>query len=180
MTAQRAIILAAGALTLAATAAPATAQVDDEVVLNIMRECARIDDPTARLACYDNNIRSAGADPRSTVPGDTVVEGSGAPPSSSGPSGFGREDVRTPDRFREAPPGELAEITSRVSSIRQREPGIYAFTLEDGAQWVFTDGVALSYRPPRAGSSVTIQRAAMGSFLMRFDNQPSVRVERIR
>lgn len=180
MTAPRAIILAVGALTLAATAAPATAQVDDEVVLNIMRECARIDDPTARLACYDNNIRSAGANPRNTLPGDTVVEGSGAPLTSSGPSGFGREDVRTPDRFRDAPPGEAAEITSRISSIRQREPGIYAFTLEDGAEWVFTNGVDFGYRPPRAGSSVTIRRAALDSFLMRFDNQPSVRVERIR
>lgn len=181
MTAQRAIILAAGAITLAAGGSPAMAQVADDVVLNIMRECARIDDPTARLACYDNNIRSAGANPRNTVPGETVVEGaSGAPLSSSGVTGFGREDVRTPDRFRDAPPGEVAEITSRISSIRQREPGIYAFTLEDGAQWVFTDGVALSYRPPSAGSSVTIQRAAMGSFLMRFGNQPSVRVERVR
>ena len=51
----RASFLLAGA-TVAVAALPATAQVSDQIVLNIMRECAKIDDATARLACYDNNI----------------------------------------------------------------------------------------------------------------------------
>ena len=48
MTAQRALILLAGTAFLSVAAAPASAQIADDVVLNIMRECARIDDPTAR------------------------------------------------------------------------------------------------------------------------------------
>src|SRR5690606_33645260 len=59
MPTQRAILISAcAAITI--IAAPAAAQVPDNVLINIMRECAKIDDPTARLACYDNNIRSVG------------------------------------------------------------------------------------------------------------------------
>ena len=187
MTAHRATaaILSAAMLSAAALAipaAPAQAQVADDVVLNIMRECARIDDPSARLACYDNNIRSAGGTPRNTVPGEVRVQGGGAPvagvPGVSGPTGFGREDVRTPDRFA-TPAGQLDEITGVIASIRQREPGIYVFTLEDGAEWVFNDTVDMSYNPPRRGSRVEIRRGDVGGYLMRFNNQVSVRVRRI-
>ena len=62
--AHRASLVLAGAAA-AFAAAPATAQVSDQIVVNIMRECAKIDDPTARLACYDNNIRAAGGNPSS-------------------------------------------------------------------------------------------------------------------
>ncbi len=180
MTAQRAAILLAGAAALGAFAIPASAQVSDDIVLEIMRQCARIDDATARLACYDNNIRAAGGNPRNSVPGEMVSPGgSSAPLSNSGPSGFGREDVRTPARF-ETPAGQMSEITARVRRVRERQPGIYLIELEDGAQWLFTDSVSRSYSPPRQGSEVEISRAALGSFLLRFDNQASVRVERIR
>ncbi len=183
MTAHRAKILLAGATALAALSAPASAQVSDEVVLNIMRECARIDDPSARLACYDNNIRAAGANPR-TIPGETVVSGSGAVlsgpsgRSTTGRAGFGAEDIRGPERF-EPRPGELQELTARVADVRQVGVGRYVITLEDGAVWRFADSVPSTYRVPREGSQVEINRASLGSFLMRFNNQQSVRVERV-
>ncbi|GAA0279397.1 hypothetical protein GCM10009127_20640 [Alteraurantiacibacter aestuarii] len=180
MIAHRAAILLAGAATLTVFAIPATAQVNETIVLNIMRECARIDDPTARLACYDNNIRSAGGNPRNTVPGEVVVQGgAGAPLTGGGVAGFGREDVRTPDRF-QTPAGSVDAITATVTDVSQREPGIYLLTLEDGAQWIFSDSVDRSYGPPRRGSEITIQRAAMDSFLMRYNGQRSVRIRRLR
>jgi len=64
--------------------------------------------------------------------------------------------------------------------VRPREPGIYAVTLEDGAEWLFAEGVSSSYRVPRAGSVVEIERGALGSFLMSFDDQTPVPVRRIR
>jgi hypothetical protein len=181
MNAHRAAILLAGAAMFATIHVSASGQVPDDVVLNIMRECARIDDPSARLACYDNNVRNTGASPRNTVPGDTVVQGSGAVlrgPDTTGVSGFGMEDVRTPERF-ESRPGELQELTARVAEIRQVGAGRYVITLEDGAVWRFTDGVPTTYRVPRRGSQVEINRASMGSFLLRFQGQQSVRVERV-
>lgn len=180
MTAHRATILAAATAALLSTAAPATAQVDEGIVLNIMRECARIDDPTARLACYDNNIRSAGAAPRASVPGRMQApSGSGAPLGNEGPRGFGMEDVRTPDRF-QTRAGVVQQIEARVQSIREREPGIYQVTLEDGAEWRFSQSVSRSFRLPRAGSTVEIERGSLGSFLLRFENQAAVPVVRIR
>lgn len=177
----RIIALTAAALPLAMMAAPAAAQVSDDIVLNILRNCAQIDDPTARLACYDNNIVSAGGQARSSVPGEMGVPrgGTGAPLDSRGPSGFGREDIRTPDRF-ETPAGELEELRARVTGVAEQQRGVFLVTLEDGAQWLFSESVPFSYRPPRVGDRVTIDRAALGSFLMTVNNQASVRVSRIR
>lgn len=173
-----ATILAAGAASLLA-GTPAGAQVDQNTAINILRECARIDDATARLACYDNNIRNVGGTARTTVPGQARVQGGAAPVAANSVSGFGAEDVRTPERF-SAPSGELQEIDARITSIRPREPGIYAFTLEDGADWLFAEGVTSSYRVPRAGALIEIERGALGSFLMRFDGQTPVPVRRVR
>ena len=180
MQAFRASALAIGlALPLAAQSLPAQAQVDDSIVLEIMRQCARIDDASARLACYDNNVRSAGAAPaRNTVPGQMAAPqaAQGAPTRGSAVRGFGSEDVRTPERFT----SEASEITSRVSAVSRQQPGIYRLTLEDGAQWQFAEGVPFSYRPPSAGSTVSIERGSLGSFLLTYDNQAVVPVRRIR
>jgi hypothetical protein len=187
----RATILAAGAATLGLAGAPAGAQMDQNTAVNILRECARIDDASARLACYDNNIRNVGGQPRVAVPGQMpVVQGGAAPLQGnsgagvvtsvpSGPSGFGAEAVRTPERFA-TPSDQLQEIDARITSIRPREPGVYAFTLEDGAQWLFAEGVSSSYRVPRVGAIIEIERGALGSFLMRFDGQNPVAVRRTR
>lgn len=185
MTAHRAIVLLAGAALATSSATPAAAQVDESIVLNIMRECARIDDPTARLACYDNNIRTAGGQPRTSIPGQMQVPqgGSAAPLSTAGPAGFGNEDIRRPQRFESPgsnPGGELASLTSRVTRVDPREPGVYLLTLENGAQWLFAESVDRSYRVPRSGDVVEIDRASLGSFLMRHDNQTGIRVQRVR
>lgn len=192
--------LAAGAASLLLGGGPAAAQMDQNTAVSILRECARIDDASARLACYDNNIRNVGGTARATVPGTVQVTGGAAPiaPNSpqgfglptadrpapaqaaNSPQGFGAESVRTPDRFSTAPGGQLQQINARISSIRPREPGVYAFTLEDGAQWLFAEGVSGSYRVPRAGATVEIERGALGSFLMRFDDQTPVPVRRTR
>ena len=183
MKAHSATILAAGAATLVLPGIPAMAQVDDGIVVNIMRECAKIDDPTARLACYDNNIRAAGASPRAAVPGrmQAPQSSAGAPVASNTPQGFGAESVRAPQRV-EAPSssGQVDEISATIASIAQRGPGIYAFTIEGGARWQFAEGVSLSYRVPRVGSTVEIDRGALGGYLMRFDRQEPVPVRRVR
>ncbi|BBC73056.1 conserved hypothetical protein [Altererythrobacter sp. B11] len=183
MTAHRATALLVGAtaaLTLAS--APASAQVSDDIVINILRECAKIDDPGARLACYDNNIRSAGAAPRRTVPGAAPAPaGSATAPVGSGTSGFGSEDVRasSPERFAR-PEGEAERISARVTSVREREPGVYLVGMEDGAQWLFSESVDRFYQPPRKGDTVEIRRAALGSYLMQIGKQAAVRVERVK
>ena len=171
-----ATILAAGA---ALAAAPAEAQMDQNTAVNILRECARIDDASARLACYDNNIRNVGGAARASVPGQMpVVQGGSAPAAAASPRGFGADDVRASTQQRYD--SQLQQIDGQITAIRAREPGIYAFTLEGGAEWQFAEGVSSSYRVPRSGSTVEIERGALGSYLMRFDDQTPVPVRRIR
>jgi len=179
MFAHRATILAAGAASLLLAGAPAGAQMDQATAVNILRECARIDDASARLACYDNNIRNVGGTPRTSVPGQAQVQGGSAPVATNSVSGFGAEDVRTPQRY-SAPAGQLQQVNVRIASVRPREPGVYALTLEDGAEWLFAEGVSPGYRMPRPGALVEIERGGLGSFLMRFDGQVGVPVRRIR
>jgi hypothetical protein len=169
----------------AALPVPAAAQANRDAVLNILVECAKIDDPTSRLACYDNNIRQAGGVARNTVPGSVRAQGGGAvvvpnqQGGGQGPTGFGAESVRTQQRFA-TPEGQVDSIRPKVTAVAAREPGIYLVTVEGGAQWLFTDTVDQRFRLPRVGAIVEIDRAAMDSFLMRVDGQQGIRVRRIR
>jgi hypothetical protein len=180
ITAQRAIVLLSGAA-LAVSAAPAAAQVPPDITLNIMRECAKIDDPTARLACYDNNIRAAGGNPNS-IPGQMArPNGGGAVANPNAPSGFGADDLRTQsvERFNPNRNGP-SEIATTIADARERQPGIYLVTLAGGAQWLFSEGVSQTYRPPRKGDPVRIERGALGSYLMMVGKQAGVKVTRIK
>jgi hypothetical protein len=184
ITAQRAIVLLGG-VALAASASPAAAQVNETIVLNIMRECAKIDDPTARLACYDNNIRAVGGNPNS-IPGQMARPNGGGAVLQGGNSaatGFGADDVvaRSPQRFeRGGLSGGPSEINAKVASVNERQPGIYLVTLQSGAQWLFTESGGSGYRAPRKGDSVELKRGALGSYLIVVNSQTPVRVTRVK
>ena len=185
----RALALAAGASVAALSPSQAAAQVDGGIVLNILRECAKIGDASARLACYDNNIRSAGnVAPQAAGPSQSPAQAGAVPvpqsvppqPAPADPAGFGADSIRTPQARAAATADRVDNINARVTQVSERQPGIYLVELEDGAQWLFNEGVSRSYKVPTSGSSVEIQRAALGSFLLRFDGQQAVRVRRIR
>lgn len=73
----------------------------------------------------------------------------------------------------------ISTVEGVVASASQDGLGNWAVVLEDGAVWVQTDGNALALRP-RPGHRVVITRAALGSFMMRVNNQPGIRVRRVR
>ena len=145
MVVQRVSILALGAAALALPAGPAAAQADRTIVLNIMVECAKIDDPTARLACYDNNIRQVGGTIRNTVPGQTVrgISGGAAPiEGAQGARGFGAEDVEfARPGPAPRPAGQIDEIHPKVASVAPREPGIYRVGMDLGPGTVTLNSV---------------------------------------
>jgi hypothetical protein len=182
ITAQRAFLLLTGAA-MAMSATPALAQVPESVTLNIMRECAKIDDPTARLACYDNNIRAAGANPHS-IPGQMArPNGGGAVLAPNSPSGFGADDLKDPSRFH--PYGNESargpeEITTHVAAVTEREPGVYLVTLDSGAQWLFAESTSRSYQPPKRGDTIRIEHGALGSYMMVVNHQQGVKVTRFK
>lgn len=205
ITARSGLLLAAATAGLTLVPVSAVAQ-DSGVVLNILVECAKINDPSARLACFDNNIRAVGGQARNTVPGSVRVTGGGAPivggGSSAGFGGndlrgsgevarsdarpdprrsdgsFGNEDIRSPDRFN-APAGP-SSVMATIARVQEREPGMYVMTMQDDTQWTFVESTGTSYRPPRSGSKVELIRGSLGSYLARVDEQGPVKVRRLR
>lgn len=176
----RATIMAAAAGSLVVASGPALAQVDQRAAASIMVECSKIGDPTARLACYDNNVRNI--DPGAPLPPPNTVRGAApaAPGTQAGPQGFGFESVRQREERFVARPTSERQLTATVSGVRERQPGIYLVTLNDGAQWLFSESVDFNFRPPRAGQTIEIERGAMGVYLMRIDSQKAVPVRRQR
>ena len=66
-----------------------------------------------------------------------------------------------------------------VASASQDGLGRWNVVLQDGAVWTQIDNNTLALRP-RPGQRVVINRGAMGSFMMRINNQPGVRARRTR
>ena len=178
------------AVSALAMGGPALAQPDYEAIVRIMLECERIADQAARVACYDNTMKSARLIASAQQDGSAPSAG-GAPPAPAsaaptgaavasgtrGAQGFGAETIRPLPSERA---DQVAEVRVRLASVERRTPGIYRFTLEDGAVWEFTDAVSSSYNPPSRGSSVELERGSLGGFFMRYASQPGVRVKRIR
>jgi len=79
----------------------------------------------------------------------------------------------------EAEEDRIQTVEGVVASASQNGNGQWIVTLEDGAVWVQADNYTLALRP-RPGHRVVINRAAMGSFMMRVNNQSGIRARRVR
>ena len=73
----------------------------------------------------------------------------------------------------------IEPVESVVASASQNGHGQWVVALQDGGVWKQADNNPLALRP-RTGQPVVITRAAMGSFMMRVNNQPGIRARRIR
>jgi hypothetical protein len=71
----------------------------------------------------------------------------------------------------------FTQIESTIRSITQDGRGRYMVTLEDGARWAQIDNRELS-ATPRAGQSIRIRQAAMGSYLANIGGNVAIRVRR--
>ena len=73
---------------------------------------------------------------------------------------------------------EVNEIASTIKSVKKFGYDKWIFTLEDGARWRQKENRIFA-RPPRAGQSIVIKKAALGSFRARINDKITIRVERI-
>lgn len=151
------------AVALLLLASPAQAAADDAQVLARLRECGRIADVPARVACYD---RQLGID----MPPPPDGAASARPPVIPAPF---------PAQSPAARP-KAERITAHVTAMAERAPGIWQVTLEDGTQWQFVDAAPAAFDPPRAGAQVDIAPAALGSHILRYRGQAGLRIRRIR
>jgi hypothetical protein len=73
---------------------------------------------------------------------------------------------------------EVKQIDGTVTKFGRNEFGGWVFYLADGSIWNQMDDWPLGL-PPRAGDKVVITRGIMGSFRLRLNKQPEIKVKRI-
>ncbi len=174
------IFLAAALALLPASAAigqarTEAAQARPELFEALVR-CRSLSGDAARLACFDNAAAAlqAAAERRDVV----VVDR--AQVRESRRRLFGLALPRLPifggggdDDDEE----EISSIESNIVSAHQFGYGRWMVRLEDGSTWAQTDDNVIAARP-RAGQPVRVNRGALGTYMMRVNRQPGVRVRR--
>ena len=137
--------------------------------------CRTITDDAARLQCFDR----AAADLQQATERRDVVVVDRSQVRESRRRLFGLPLPRLPifggDDDDDAE--EIRSIESEVASAYQHGTGQWVVRLEDGSTWVQTDDNIIAGRP-RAGQPVRVTRAALGTYMMRVNGQPGVRVRR--
>lgn len=153
-----------------------------------LEACATIDDDAQRLGCYDRlagravqSSPSLGPSSQSAAPGVPAAAAVGGgvaarPAVVADPvADFGLSDLAIKQR---APDEWVGSISGRVTTVSILGNDRYVITLENGQVWEQTE------RNPRAilspGDSVTIKRAALGSFKLNGPRSVYWRVQRVK
>ncbi|MGA0607863.1 hypothetical protein ACO2Q0_17880 [Phenylobacterium sp. VNQ135] len=175
MTRPRAALLVAAAATLAA--APALAQPKMEgraALVQRLSDCRKLTDDSARLACFD---QATAALEQAEAKGDiVVVDREQARTVRRQAFGFSLPSLSMFERGEEKE--EVDNVTGKIASARQDGTGKWVLRLEDGAVWQQVDVTELSLYP-KAGQSVTVRKATLGSFLASVEGRRAFRVRRV-
>lgn len=135
--------------------------------------CRAITDDAARLQCFD---AAAAALERAAERRDVVVVDRSQVRESRRRL-FGLPLPRLPVFGGDDDEEEVSSIESNITSAHQIEYGRWVIQLEDGSTWEQTDNNLIAGRP-RSGQPVRVNRGALGSYMMRVNGQPGVRVRR--
>jgi hypothetical protein len=138
--------------------------------------CRAVTEAAARLACFD----SAAAALEQAAERRDVVVVDRAQVRESRRRLFGLALPRLPIFGGSDGDGEEDEVTSLegvIAHASQNSLGQWSVQLQDGGVWVQTDHNPLALRP-RPGQPVVINRGALGSYMMRVNRQPGLRVRR--
>jgi hypothetical protein len=167
-----------------AIATPAVAQQQPAQAPGVLEQvyaCAAVTEEAARLRCYDDAVGRLRA---AQTSGDLVaVDRVQAQEIERESFGFSLPSL---PRIFSRPDGaggtteaaQTERVTMRVAAVRQRNTGMYVVTMDNGQVWEQTDQISL--RRLRAGDTVEIRRAALGSFMLYQDSGPAVRVRRVQ
>jgi hypothetical protein len=137
--------------------------------------CRTITDKEARLACFDAAVAKleTAIDKRDLV----VVDREHIRQTKKTLFGLSLPDLNL---FGGAGKDmdEISAIDGVVGGARMDENSAWILQLEGGATWRQIDSRPLALAP-RRGSKVVIKKAALGSYMMRVDGQPGIRVRRV-
>ncbi len=159
-------------LTLLAMTVPVSAGAqrgEPTPLLKALIECRSRPD-AVRLACYDEKVAALAQAERT---GDVVVaDQDQIQRSRRAAFGLGN-NAASPLPHKDTTP---IRIDARIRSVREIGRGRWEFTLDNDMRWRQSDDEAIF---PRAGQSVTVRAAAMGSYMLKLPSR-SVRVVRVR
>ena len=172
----RASVATAILLISGVAAAPTAVQSEPDgraALLRKLTDCRGIAADVERLACYD--AATAEID-RAEAKGDiVVVDREQARAVRRQTFGFTLPSLSLLDRS--GAEGDMDTVTLRVESATPLPDGKWLLRLEGGQVWRQIDTTVLS-RSPRAGGSVTIKRAMMGSYKLSTGGGAAIRVHR--
>lgn len=176
---RRLLASAAGlALVCAGTALAADTPKSRAPALQALVECRKVADPAQRLTCYDN--AASGLEAAEAAGDVVVVDRAQVQEAQRAAFGF---NFRMPAFLTGGDAGDAAKrgsvletLETTVTEARQVN-GKWYIVLADGAVWRQTDNEPIN-SPPKAGSKVTIKRAAMGSYFLSVGGQRSIRAKR--
>ena len=154
------------AWTGAATAQTATTSPPTAEALTALYACAEISEDAARLACYDD---AAGRVRRAQTEGSLVaVDRAQVQEMQRESFGFSLPSIANllPQRA-DGQSDEPESVELQVTEVIAHGNGNHTFVMADGQRWTQVEGQRATN--VRAGDTIRIRRAAMGSFLL----QPS-------
>jgi hypothetical protein len=163
------------AVTIAAGAAPPAAPVPQST----LHACASIAADADRLACYDR-LAGRGA-LGGTTPAPPATSGAAAaslaraPSSAAAPVPPPKESFGLYQAEHPKPPPAAAAIEARVAALGASASGRTTASLEGGAVWELDEADPLL----AVGETVTITRAALGSYIMHTSSHRTHRVRRL-
>lgn len=138
--------------------------------------CKDIAEAGARLACYDEKVAAL----QTAQSSNQVVIADREQVREARRGLFGLSLPRIKLFGGDGDEGDqIKEIEGVIQSARTIRSGKWLIRLEDGALWQQTDPPRSTMRRPRAGDSITIERAALGSFLAKVNDGRGFKVKRI-
>ena len=161
-----------------ATCAAGGALAENTDVHNALAPCIGISSSADRLACYDKlagRVSAPKAAPVAAAPAPAAsVAAAPAPAAAPAAEDFGLSKVQK--AASSSSPPEIKSVTAKVAGFGHSPNRRTQVTLDNGQVWEYEDDPdsLLSI-----GDSVTIKRAALGSFILLTPTKLSHRVRRI-
>jgi len=163
-----------------------------------LRACVKEMDDTARLKCYDSEMRrvlaapvAARAQSGSTAPAGPVQSGVASSGSIKAPEAAPAPEMTPEQAFgyrgtiareqvdrREEQRNTLERLEAVVAKVDQKPLGEFVVTLANGQVW--TQKSPDPHFKVKAGDAVTIRRASLGSFMMVLSGGRSTQVARVK
>jgi hypothetical protein len=151
---------------------PMAGAAEEDALTTAVKACAAIRKSSERLACYDNSVYPVATGATAT-----------APPTPSAEEVFGAESSTVAAPAKEeatAPPPareELSKITAHVTAMSTLPRGELQIELDNGQVWRQVEPHELLLH---TGDSVTIARAALGTFRLTTSTGRVSKVQRLR